>query len=138
MPLNKSLEKNVHEASHAAHLSGKVRRFRTDGNRKKKKPTTILTRYKKSLRRLDFGDGDSVYVMSVEEGVHIAGMGGLMGMAMRRRNISGAVIDGGVPEVAYLNKIGFPVYALGLFLRLRFIIIDSRDPTFLSFATVWK
>jgi hypothetical protein len=26
----------------------------------------------------------------------------------------------------------------GLFLRLRFIIVDSRDPTFLSFATVWK
>jgi hypothetical protein len=31
------------------------------------------------LAAIDSGDGDSVYVMSVEEGVHSAGMGGLMG-----------------------------------------------------------
>lgn len=66
------------------------------------------------LEAIDSGDGDSVYVMSVEEGVDIAGMGGLMGTAMRARNFSGAVIDGGVRDVAYLNKIGFPVYALGI------------------------
>jgi hypothetical protein len=33
---------------------------------------------------------------------------------MRARNFSGAVIDGGVRDVAYLNRIGFPVYALGI------------------------
>ena len=38
----------------------------------------------------------------------------LMGTAMHARNFSGAVIDGGVRDVAYLNKIGFPVYALGI------------------------
>jgi regulator of RNase E activity RraA len=37
-----------------------------------------------------------------------------MGTAMRARNFSGAVIDGGVRDVTYLNKIGFPVYALGI------------------------
>ena len=52
--------------------------------------------------------------MPVEDGVDIAGMGGLMGTAMRARTFSGAVIDGGVRDVAYLNKIGFPVYALGI------------------------
>ena len=33
---------------------------------------------------------------------------------MSSRNFSGAVIDGGVRDVAYLQKIGFPVYALGI------------------------
>lgn len=32
----------------------------------------------------------------------------------RARNFSGAVIDGGLRDVAYLNKIDFPVYALGI------------------------
>jgi regulator of RNase E activity RraA len=41
-------------------------------------------------------------------------MGGLMGTAMSARNFSGAVIDGGVRDVAYLQKIGFPVFALGI------------------------
>jgi len=66
------------------------------------------------LAAIDSGNADSVYVMSVEDGIDIAGMGGLMGTAMRARNFSGAVIDGGVRDVAYLNKIGFPVYALGI------------------------
>jgi regulator of RNase E activity RraA len=66
------------------------------------------------LAAIDAGDRDSVYVMSVEDGVDIAGMGGLMGSAMHARNFSGAVIDGGVRDVAYLNKIGFPVYSLGI------------------------
>jgi len=59
-------------------------------------------------------DTNSVYVMVVEEGNDIAGMGGLMGTAMAARNFSGAVIDGGVRDTAYLQKIGFPVYALGV------------------------
>jgi regulator of RNase E activity RraA len=66
------------------------------------------------LTAIDSGDADSVYVMVVEDGADIAGMGGLMGTAMHARNFSGAVIDGGVRDVAYLNKIAFPVYALGI------------------------
>ena len=37
-----------------------------------------------------------------------------MGTAMSARNFSGAVIDGGVRDVAYLQKIGFPVFGLGI------------------------
>jgi regulator of RNase E activity RraA len=66
------------------------------------------------LAAIDQGPANSVYVMVVEDGVDIAGMGGLMGTAMHARDFSGAVIDGGVRDVAYLNKIGFPVYALGI------------------------
>src|ERR1700739_4658399 len=66
------------------------------------------------LTAIDEGARNSVYVMQVDEGADIAGMGGLMGTAMSARNFSGAVIDGGVRDVAYLQKIGFPVYALGI------------------------
>jgi regulator of RNase E activity RraA len=66
------------------------------------------------LAAIDQGSKDSVYVMVVEDGADIAGMGGLMGTAMAAREFSGAVIDGGVRDVAYLQKIGFPVYALGI------------------------
>jgi regulator of RNase E activity RraA len=66
------------------------------------------------LAAIDQGGANSVYVMAVEDGIDIAGMGGLMGTAMSARGFSGAVIDGGVRDVAYLTKIGFPVYALGI------------------------
>jgi regulator of RNase E activity RraA len=66
------------------------------------------------LSAIDAGGKDSVYVMSIEDGANIAGMGGLMGTAMFARGFAGAVIDGGVRDVAYLKKIGFPVYATGV------------------------
>ncbi|HET9406379.1 MAG TPA: RraA family protein [Candidatus Sulfotelmatobacter sp.] len=66
------------------------------------------------LAAIDEGSTDSVYVMVVENGEDIAGMGGLMGTAMAARGYAGAVIDGGVRDVAYLRKIGFPVYATGI------------------------
>lgn len=66
------------------------------------------------LAAIDQGGPNSVYVMVVEDGADIAGMGGLMGTAMQARNFSGAVIDGGVRDTAYLQKIGFPVFATGI------------------------
>jgi regulator of RNase E activity RraA len=66
------------------------------------------------LAAIDQGAPNSVYVMVVQDGIDIAGIGGLMGTAMAARNFSGAVIDGGVRDVAYLQKLGFPVFALGI------------------------
>ena len=66
------------------------------------------------LAAIDSGAPDSVYVMVVENGENIAGMGGLMGTAMHARDYAGAVIDGGARDVAYLQKIGFPVYSTGI------------------------
>jgi len=65
------------------------------------------------LAAIDQGGPHSVYVMVVEDGADIAGMGGLMGTAMQARDFAGAVIDGGVRDTAYLQKIGFPVFATG-------------------------
>jgi len=65
------------------------------------------------LQAIDSGGPGSVYVMQVEDGADIAGMGGLMGTAMFSRGFAGAVIDGGVRDLPQLKRIGFPVYALG-------------------------
>lgn len=66
------------------------------------------------LEAIDQGEKNSVYVMSIQDGADMAGMGGLMGTAMAAREFSGAVIDGAVRDTVYLRKIGFPVYADGV------------------------
>jgi len=65
------------------------------------------------LQAIDSGGPGSVYVMKVEDGEDIAGMGGLMGTAMFARGFAGAVIDGGVRDLPQLKRIGFPVFAKG-------------------------
>jgi len=65
------------------------------------------------LKAIDSGGLGSVYVMKVEDGADIAGMGGLMGTAMFSRGFSGAVVDGGVRDLPQLKKIGFPVFSTG-------------------------
>ena len=65
------------------------------------------------LKAIDSGGQGSVYVMQVEDGADIAGMGGLMGTAMFSRGFAGAVIDGGVRDLPQLKRIGFPVYSTG-------------------------
>jgi regulator of RNase E activity RraA len=66
------------------------------------------------LEAIDKGGPGSVYVMQLEDGADIAGMGGLMGTAMSSRGFAGAVIGGGVRDVPQLTRIGFPVYADGV------------------------
>jgi regulator of RNase E activity RraA len=66
------------------------------------------------LDAIDQGQKNSVWVMVVEDGANIAGMGGLMGTTMFARGYAGAVIDGGVRDLGQLRKIGFPVYATGI------------------------
>ena len=66
------------------------------------------------LAAIDQGTPNSVWVMLVEDGADIAGMGGLMGTTMFARGYAGAIIDGGVRDVGQLRKIGFPVYATGI------------------------
>ena len=66
------------------------------------------------LAAIDSGGPGSVYVMKVEDGQDIAGIGGLMGTAMFSRGFAGAVIDGGVRDLPQLKHIGFPVYATSI------------------------
>ena len=66
------------------------------------------------LAAIDHGGPNDVYVMKVEDGLNIAGMGGIMGTGMAARGFVGAVIDGGTRDTPYLQKIRFPVYSKGI------------------------
>ena len=66
------------------------------------------------LDAIDKGGPGSVYVMQIEDGEDIAGMGGLMGTAMYSRGFAGALIDGGVRDLPQLMRINFPVYSTGV------------------------
>lgn len=63
------------------------------------------------LEAIDSAPPGSVYVMVVEDGLDIAGMGALMGTAMKFRGLAGAVIDGGLRDTPQMRRIQFPVYS---------------------------
>ena len=63
------------------------------------------------LDAIDASPAGSVYVMQVEDGLDIAGIGGLMGTAMKFRGFAGAVIDGGLRDTPQLRRIQFPVFS---------------------------
>ena len=60
---------------------------------------------------IDDAAAGSVYVMQVEDGLDVAGIGGLMATGMKARGFAGAIIDGGVRDVPQIEKIRFPVFS---------------------------
>jgi regulator of RNase E activity RraA len=60
---------------------------------------------------IDGSPAGSVYVMVVEDGLDIAGIGGIMGTAMKNRGFAGAIIDGGLRDTPQLKRIQFPVFS---------------------------
>jgi 4-hydroxy-4-methyl-2-oxoglutarate aldolase len=66
------------------------------------------------LDAIDQAPAGSVYVMVLEDGLDIAGMGGLMATAMKYRGFAGAVIDAGVRDVPQIRKLQFPVFSRGV------------------------
>ena len=66
------------------------------------------------LDLIDKAAPGSVYVMVLEDGLDYAGLGGLMGTAMKYRNLAGAVVDGGVRDTPQLTKLQFPVFSRGI------------------------
>jgi 4-hydroxy-4-methyl-2-oxoglutarate aldolase len=66
------------------------------------------------LDAIDTGPAGSVYVMKLEDGADIAGMGGLMATAMKFRGYAGAVIDAAVRDLPQIQRIQFPVYSTGV------------------------
>ncbi|MFM2289760.1 MAG: hypothetical protein RL684_2903 [Pseudomonadota bacterium] len=63
------------------------------------------------LDAIDSAAEGSVYVMVVEDGEDVAGIGGLMSTAMKARGFAGAVIDGGVRDLPQIQKLQFPVFS---------------------------
>jgi 4-hydroxy-4-methyl-2-oxoglutarate aldolase len=66
------------------------------------------------LDAIDAAAPGSVYVMKLEDGADIAGIGGLMATAMKARGLAGAVIDAAVRDVPQIMKIQFPVFSTGV------------------------
>jgi regulator of RNase E activity RraA len=66
------------------------------------------------LDAIDSAPAGSVYVMELEDGADIAGIGGLMATAMKVRGLTGAIIDGAIRDVPQIKRLQFPVYSLGI------------------------
>jgi regulator of RNase E activity RraA len=66
------------------------------------------------LDAIDAAPAGSVYVMVLEDGLDIAGIGGIMSTAMKYRGFVGAVIDASVRDVPQITKLQFPVYSRGV------------------------
>jgi regulator of RNase E activity RraA len=66
------------------------------------------------LDAIDKAAPGSVYVMGMEDGGDIAGMGGIMGTAMKYKGLAGAVIDGTVRDIPQLRKLQLPVFSRGI------------------------
>jgi regulator of RNase E activity RraA len=66
------------------------------------------------LDAIDAAPPGAVYVMSVENGVDYAGMGGLMATGMKARGLAGAVIDASIRDTPQIKKMQFPVFSRGV------------------------
>ena len=63
------------------------------------------------LEAIDAAPPGSVYVMVLEDGADVAGIGALMATAMKYRGLAGAVIDAGVRDTAQIRRLQFPVFS---------------------------
>ena len=66
------------------------------------------------LEAIDKAAPGSVYVMKLENGADIAGIGGLMATAMKVRGFAGAVIDAAVRDVPQITRLQFPVFSIAV------------------------
>jgi len=74
------------------------------------KATMALTA-RHSVEMLDNAEPGQVGVIVIEDGLDVAGLGGLMGTTAKARGMAGIVIDGGVRDLAQLRALALPVYA---------------------------
>ncbi len=66
------------------------------------------------LDAIDAAPPGSVYVIVLEDGLDIAGVGGLMSTAMKVRGLAGAVVDASVRDLPQIKKLQFPVFSRGV------------------------
>lgn len=65
------------------------------------------------LDSIDRAPAGSVYVMVMTDGLDFAGIGGLIGTALKVRGVTAALVDGSVRDVPQLKRLQFPVFARG-------------------------
>ncbi len=64
----------------------------------------------KGTEMIDNAQPGEVGVIVVEDGLNIAGIGGLMATAAASRDMAGMIIDGGVRDVEEITKLNLPVF----------------------------
>ncbi len=67
-----------------------------------------------SIEMIDNAQPGQVGVIVIEDGLDVAGLGGLMGTTAKARGMAGIVIDGSVRDLAQLRALPLPVYARGV------------------------
>ena len=63
---------------------------------------------------IDNAEVGEVGVIVVEDGLNIAGIGGLMATAAVSRGMAGVVVDGGVRDIDEINRLGLNVFGRGI------------------------
>jgi 4-hydroxy-4-methyl-2-oxoglutarate aldolase len=66
---------------------------------------------KHSVEMIDNAKAGEVGIIVIENGLDVAGLGGLMGTAAKARDMAGIVIDGGLRDVSEVRDLGLPVYS---------------------------
>jgi regulator of RNase E activity RraA len=69
---------------------------------------------KHSIAMIDNAKPGEVGVIVIENGLDVAGLGGLMGTAAKARNMAGIIIDGGARDLAEVRGLGLPVYSMSV------------------------
>ena len=64
-----------------------------------------------STAMIDNSKPGDVGVIVIEDGLDVAGIGGLMGTAAKARGMAGVIVDGGVRDLKEVRGLGFPIYA---------------------------
>ena len=66
------------------------------------------------LDTIDAAPAGSVYVMVLEDGADVAGIGGLMATAMKVRGLTGAIVDAAIRDTPQIRRLQFPVFSVGI------------------------
>lgn len=66
---------------------------------------------KHSVAMIDNSKPGEVGIIVVENGLDVAGLGGLMGTTAKVRGMAGVIIDGGARDLAELRDLGLPTYS---------------------------
>jgi regulator of RNase E activity RraA len=64
-----------------------------------------------SVAMIDHAKPGEVGVIVIENGLDVAGLGGLMGTAAKARGMAGIVIDGGLRDVPEVRSLGLTVFS---------------------------
>lgn len=73
--------------------------------------TTPALSAKHSVAMIDNAKPGEVAIIVVENGLDVAGLGGLMGTTAKVRGMAGVLIDGGVRDIAELRALDLPTYS---------------------------